>query len=695
MKTNHSIVVTVMFAVLQPGCSFEPETRVSDEGASGTVSTVATHGNTRDVDASESSGIPAVDAEPQHVEQSEQVAAEPATTEGRTSTIGRWTMELPVSGRWIPLCLVDIRETEDGLTLEVDSEGDGLRVLSYEVTPESVTFVLEAAIGKFDFVGRFVDGTIAGTSLLPGDKCETAVLIATDAPIPGQIHVDPQWNALTTATDLDTPAAVTLALSKIVDENPNGAIALAAFDALTEMAKVAEMSEADVFSIMDRFEATAARWGLRAVQTARLEVAHNLAAQKYLPSVAAEVLARFEAEYSDDSQQPLRSAADSVRAAVELAQTVLQSRSDDQSTSRPAAEVLRQTLTTDPLNGPARLALAEYEHVHGDQELAISHYASLAVTPMMDQRLMPALMTKDKVMELPIQKLQKLWQERYGSTNDLYAYLDQAYENVIASLAGEHRPPRSPDEGNRVAVLELFTSSRSPADVAAEMATAVMQAEYAPSEVIVLRYHQHVSGPDPMVCQESEDRFAHYYGAQKTPTVMMNGRYAGNIGGGPQHVSVVAQHLRDRIEPVLTENSSVQIDLSAKLVDEAIQYSATVSGPAELNQVIRLRLVIAEGQVPFLARNGIRLHEMVVRRMPGGVAGIPLVAGKAEFSETLPIDVIKEDLEVYLDFFERQKSVKFPEKPLALTNLHVIAMVQHDGRREILQARAVPVEAAD
>ena len=81
--------------------------------------------------------------------------------------------------------------------------------------------------------------------------------------------------------------------------------------------------------------------------------------------------------------------------------------------------------------------------------------------------------------------------------------------------------------------------------------------------------------------------------------------------------------------------------------------------------------------------------------MPGGVAGIPLVAGKAEFSETLPIEVIRKDLEVYLDFYEQQNSVKLRAKPLELEDLHLIAMVQHDGRREILQARAVSVEAEE
>ena len=88
---------------------------------------------------------------------------------------------------------------------------------------------------------------------------------------------------------------------------------------------------------------------------------------------------------------------------------------------------------------------------------------------------------------------------------------------------------------------------------------------------------------------------------------------------------------------------------------------------------------------------GIRVQEMVVRwQIDGGDGAVPK-DGKFAVTETVSIVDIRKRLTEDLARFERLQGMNFPEKPLEMKSLFVIALVQDETTREVLQAKLVPV----
>jgi hypothetical protein len=85
---------------------------------------------------------------------------------------------------------------------------------------------------------------------------------------------------------------------------------------------------------------------------------------------------------------------------------------------------------------------------------------------------------------------------------------------------------------------------------------------------------------------------------------------------------------------------------------------------------------------------------MVVRWQIDGGDGAAPKDGKFAVSETVSIDDIRKQLIEDLARFERLQGMNFPEKPLELKSLFVIALVQDEATREVLQAKLVPVSSA-
>lgn len=137
---------------------------------------------------------------------------------------------------------------------------------------------------------------------------------------------------------------------------------------------------------------------------------------------------------------------------------------------------------------------------------------------------------------------------------------------------------------------------------------------------------------------------------------------------------------------------------STRVVDGTLQLVANVTGLEQLGDEandVRLRVVIAEDEVHFLARNGVRGHEMVVRRMVGGPAGVEPKEGKLAIKESIPLSELKSSLATYLKKYEEDEGIDFPAKPLDLKRLHVVAFAQNDESKEILQTNAIAVTAGD
>ena len=148
---------------------------------------------------------------------------------------------------------------------------------------------------------------------------------------------------------------------------------------------------------------------------------------------------------------------------------------------------------------------------------------------------------------------------------------------------------------------------------------------------------------------------------------------------------------RQAVDSLLTEKTEISLKLSANAKDGTLNLSADVEGLENPAANLRLRLVLVEDETYFQAGNGIRKHEMIVRYMPGGFRGIAPKQGKLHFSKSVELSDLKQKLSDYLAAFEEGNNFEFPVKPLALDKLHLVAFVQDDSTREVLQSAAIPV----
>jgi hypothetical protein len=120
---------------------------------------------------------------------------------------------------------------------------------------------------------------------------------------------------------------------------------------------------------------------------------------------------------------------------------------------------------------------------------------------------------------------------------------------------------------------------------------------------------------------------------------------------------------------------------------------ATVSDLDAPGEKVMLRFVLAEDRVRYAGGNGLRYHHMVVRAMPGGAKGFPLTKKSVEQTVSVNPDDVRATLNKYLDDFAKQEG-PFPrsDRPLALRNLKLVALVQNDATKEIMNAVQVDLD---
>jgi hypothetical protein len=100
---------------------------------------------------------------------------------------------------------------------------------------------------------------------------------------------------------------------------------------------------------------------------------------------------------------------------------------------------------------------------------------------------------------------------------------------------------------------------------------------------------------------------------------------------------------------------------------------------------------VAEEQISMPAKNGIRVHEMVVRLCPGEVAGLKPEGGRLKFSGGVNLAEQRQRVASYLQFVEKESSEIFDHKPLDMTRLRFVGWLQRSDTGEILQVATAPL----
>ena len=283
----------------------------------------------------------------------------------------------------------------------------------------------------------------------------------------------------------------------------------------------------------------------------------------------------------------------------------------------------------------------------------------------------------------------------------LETILDKEYLATVPPFKPATFGGRKEAKANQVAVMELFTGAQCPPCVAADVAFDALAKAYKHNDLILIQYHMHIPGPDPMTNRDSIARWDYYrekYKAQigGTPSTLFNGKpfeaydkeptHRG--GGGMANAEAKYKQYAEIINPLLENTTSVGIAGKTSLNGDKLDIAVEVTGATPEGEDLRLRLLLVEDTVKYVGGNGLRFHHHVVRGLPGGATGIVINEKNFRNVTTANLGEIKAGLKKYLADYPTESKREFPTKarPLDLAHLKVIAIVQNDKTKEILQA---------
>jgi hypothetical protein len=279
------------------------------------------------------------------------------------------------------------------------------------------------------------------------------------------------------------------------------------------------------------------------------------------------------------------------------------------------------------------------------------------------------------------------------------ARLDDAMDREFAEKAVPFKTePFAGRKGNsdRVAVVELFTGAQCPPCVSADIAFDAGLKTYKPGDVVFLQYHLHIPGPDALTNPDTEAR-QEYYGQaiRGTPTMFLDGKVTAPMGGFRPHGKDRFDTLSSLVNKAVETEPGARVKLKVERKGDRIDLAADVSDLKNPGDKVRLRFVVVEDVVRYAGNNGQRLHHHVVRSFPGGVEGFALKEKSSRQTAGLELAGLHKSLEKYLGEFGGGKTFPADEaRPLDLKHLKVVAFVQDDESKEILQAAQADVPDA-
>jgi hypothetical protein len=244
--------------------------------------------------------------------------------------------------------------------------------------------------------------------------------------------------------------------------------------------------------------------------------------------------------------------------------------------------------------------------------------------------------------------------------------------------------------GTRVALVELFTGAQCPPCVAADVAFDAALKTYQPQDVVLLQYHLHIPGPDALTNDDTEKR-SKYYPLRGVPSTYVGGGDDLGLGGPKANGKASFQQLTKALNASLAKDAGAMLALNAKQSGDDIIIMAEVTNVKGAGKDTRLRVALVEEMVRYPGTNGQRFHHHVVRAMPGGPDGIALKDGKHREELKVNLTELRRTLAEYLDKANQRRPFLDDARPLDLAHLMVVAFVQNDDTKEVLQAAQVEV----
>jgi uncharacterized protein (TIGR03067 family) len=340
----------------------------------------------------------------------------------------------------------------------------------------------------------------------------------------------------------------------------------------------------------------------------------------------------------------------------------------------------------------------EFNTEIADAIVAQKAYAAVAleIAARLEKLLLPSDSAETRARVL---KAVAVAQGNAGNVAKMEEILDREYRARLPLFKVDSFTGRQA-KSDRTVVLELFTGAQCGPCVAADIAFDVLQKTYKPAELVLIQYHLHIPGPDPLTNVDSEARWEYYSKSfpdniRGVPSTLFNGKSEAGGGGGMEKAEGKYQQFRQIIDPLLETNSGAKLAASAVKQNNKINVAVSVTDLAKPGGNTRLRLLLVEETIRYVGGNKVRFHHQVFRKLVGGPDGFALKDKDNKHTASVDLDELRKSLNDYLDDYNSNKR-QFPssDRPLDLKNLRLIALVQDDVTREILQAAQVEITEA-
>jgi hypothetical protein len=443
------------------------------------------------------------------------------------------------------------------------------------------------------------------------------------------------------------------ALSAIREKNPGDLMGYMTTIELLGAAGGLDASDADIRAMAESALKFAAAYGPEMKAYSESQVAQKLVASKKSPALAVEFSRKAEKALPADAKDEQR---------IGALKTLL------------AAE--KQAKHQDEVKETAqRLVEVADKAEKGLPADATNLQKSAAM-----KTLLSALKETDRKMET-------------AAVADRVAAMEKTLDEEFLKDAVPFKPESITREGSKgsVALIELFTGAQCPPCVAADVAFDATMQTYKPQDVILLQYHLHIPGPDPLTNEDTEERWKYYEG-RGVPSTYLNGGKDLRLGGPKEHGKESYEVVLNGVKQELEGAANAKIELSAKKVKDEVVIRAAISDLKEAGEDVKLRLALVEEVVHYAGGNGQRYHHHVVRAMPGGVEGMAVKDASSKHEAKISLVDLKKKLAKYLEKADAERPFPNEDRPMEMKELKVVAFLQNDKTKKVLQAVQVDVE---
>lgn len=548
----------------------------------------------------------------------------------------------------------------------------------------------------FDYQGHLHHGRVLGSLALTTGEVVPVRLIPTDERTFARIPDFEPLEETAQFMGLMQSAVPEEDLKELSKEFPISPMTRVAYLGVLEGFVRKKVGEAEVDSLINDFVGSQKSWGTRLQAQARFEAAVRLILTGYeVPNCQRQLelaAKEFTAAGLDSDANKVRFV--SLRELLQLRTSIEMLDSKSSEKQEEGRRIALELLKTNFFNPVLTWKLADHARDHQRPDEALRLFAELTVLPLFEAQLKAAWDAEKSGAQrtLPSERVAQLWKAKHGDAKGLDDYLKKVYEETLLSFVSESVTARAKADANQIVLLELFTGSGCEQCVCSDVALAGIEKTFAPGMVVTLRYHQHIPMPDPLANEDGETRLFNYYRRNAAPALIINGKDIANTGGPMFRMKEVYPVIKEAVIKELEKSSSTKIELTAVREGDDIRITANVSDEALKDGRKRLRIALAEAHVPFKSLTGIRSHDMLVRHLVNGDAGVSPRNGTLSYEGQINVAKLKSELHASMAKYEKNQGVTFYDKPMELKSLVVVAFVQDDETRVVLQTFAVPVK---